>query len=67
MNTRKNLDAAVQDLLFPPDGKEKIASEDFHLFVAVMDEFDKFEVVSQMRCVLITGMRVAPHFHFLIV
>ena len=64
---RKTLDAAVQDLLFPPDGKYRIASEDSCLFVAVMDEFIDFEIVSEMGCVLTTDVHVAPHFHFLIV
>ena len=34
----------VQGLLFPPDGKDKIASEDSDLFAAIMAEFNKFEI-----------------------
>ena len=34
----------VQSLLFPPDGKDKIASEDTDLFAMVMAQFNKFEI-----------------------
>ena len=49
--------AAVQGLLFPPDGEERIASEDSDLFVMVMDEFDRVETgVCYIGCILITNM-----------
>ena len=48
---------ALQSLLFPPDGKNKIASEDTDLFALVMAEFNKFEIeVCQQGCALTADM-----------
>ena len=39
-----DLDIAVQGLLFPTDGEDRIASEDSDLFEMVMTGFNKFEI-----------------------
>ena len=57
-----DLVTAVQGLLFPPDGEDRIASEDSDLFVMVMAEFNKFEIqVCHIRCVLTACCHSIPY------
>ena len=52
---------AVQGVLFPSDGKGRIASEDSNLFATVMAEFNKFEIeVWHIVCAL--NRQVATYF-----
>jgi len=47
-----DLATAVQDLLFPPDGEDRIASDESDLFVMVMAGFNNFEnEVCLMLCI----------------
>jgi len=55
------LASTVQGVLFPPDGKDRIASEDSNLFAMVMAEFNTFEIeVCHIGCAL--NRQVATYF-----
>ena len=56
------LAAAVQSLLFPPDGKDRIACQDSDLFVMVMAEFNKFEIQVVTCCMCINYRHVTTQF-----
>ena len=57
-----DLVTAVQGLLFPPDGEDRIASEYSDLFVMVMAEFNKFEIQVVTCCMCINYRHVTTQF-----